>query len=403
MLSIKLSYKIIIFGFIFTFFSSFGQSFFIGLFNSQIRSDLNISHGQFGTIYALATLISSFTLIWLGKKIDDYKLIYFALFVIVLLFFASIFFSFIYNIYLLFIGIFFLRLSGQGLMSHTATTSISRFFERNRGKALSATWLGLSTAEFIMPVTIVFFLSIYSWRSIWLSIALLIVLILPFLSFFTVKEITLSSREKKDELLKNINIKSWTRREVLLDPKFYLVSLLMVALPAINTGVFVYQSFILESKVWGEFVIAKSFMFYAVLSVVTLFISGPIVDKITSRKLLPFMNLPTLVSMLILFYFDNYISSYFVLGLMGISNGLANVLGSSTWAEIYGVKYIGSIKALTTSMMVLSTALGTAIFGLIIDSGYSIEAIAIISSIYIVIVNILVVIFKRQIEPVYIK
>ena len=133
MLSIKLSYKIIIFGFIFTFFSSFGQSFFIGLFNSQIRSDLNISHGQFGTIYALATLISSFTLIWLGKKIDDYKLIYFALFVIVLLFFASIFFSFIYNIYLLFIGIFFLRLSGQGLMSHTATTSISRFFERNRG------------------------------------------------------------------------------------------------------------------------------------------------------------------------------------------------------------------------------------------------------------------------------
>jgi len=325
------------------------------------------------------------------------------LFVIVLLFFASIFFSFIYNIYLLFIGIFFLRLSGQGLMSHTATTSISRFFERNRGKALSATWLGLSTAEFIMPVTIVFFLSIYSWRSIWLSIALLIVLILPFLSFFTVKEITLSSREKKDELLKNSNIKSWTRREVLLDPKFYLVSLLMVALPAINTGVFVYQSFILESKVWGEFVIAKSFMFYAVLSVVTLFISGPIVDKITSRKLLPFMNLPTLVSMLILFYFDNYISSYFVLGLMGISNGLANVLGSSTWAEIYGVKYIGSIKALTTSMMVLSTALGTAIFGLIIDSGYSIEAIAIISSIYIVIVNILVVIFKRQIEPVYIK
>ena len=41
----------------------------------------------------------------------------------------------------------------------------------------------------------------------------------------------------------------------------------MLALPAINTGVFVYQSFILESKNWGDFVIAKSFMFYAILSV----------------------------------------------------------------------------------------------------------------------------------------
>jgi predicted MFS family arabinose efflux permease len=403
MIDIKLNYKIVIFGFIFTFFSSFGQSFFIGLFNSHIRSDLNISHGQFGSIYALATLISSFTLIWLGKKIDDYKLIYFALFVILLLFFASVFFSFVNNIYLLFIGIFLLRLSGQGLMSHTATTSISRYFDRSRGKALSTTWLGLSAAEFIMPVTIVFFLSIYSWRSIWLSIALIIVLLLPFLSFFTIKEVTLSSREKKNDLLKNSNIKSWTRTEVLIDPKFYLISLLMVALPAINTGVFVYQSFILESKLWGEFVIAKSFMLYAILSVVTLFISGPIVDKFTSRKLLPYMNLPSLISMLVLFYFDSYISAYFVLGLMGVSNGLANVLGSSTWAEIYGVKYIGSIKALTTAMMVFSTAFGTAIFGIIIDYGYSIEIIAIISSTYIVIANILVVIFKRQIEPVFIK
>jgi len=403
MLNIKLSYKIIIFGFIFTFFSSFGQSFFIGLFNSSIRSDLNISHGQFGAIYALASLISSLSLIWLGKKIDEFKLIHFSFLVIFLLFFASIFFSLVNGVYLLFAGIFLLRLSGQGLMSHTATASISRYFERSRGRALSATWLGLSTAEFIMPVTIVFFLSIYSWRSIWLSIALLIILFLPFISFFTIRKVTLLSREKENKLNNKYNIKSWSRKEVLYDPKFYLISLLMVALPAINTGVFVYQSFILESKLWGEFVIAKSFMIYAILSVLTLFISGPLVDKFTSRKILPFMNLPSLLSMIILFYFDSYISAYFVLGFMGISNGLANVLGSSTWAEIYGVKYIGSIKALTTAMMVFSTAFGTATFGLIIDSGYSIEVIAMISSAYIIVANILIVIIKKKIKPVLIK
>ena len=403
MFNIKLSFKIIIFGFIFTFFSSFGQSFFIGLFNSDIRIDLNISHGQFGTIYALATLLSSFTLIWVGKKIDDIKLIYFSFFVILLLFFSSIFFSFVNSIYLLFFGIFFLRLSGQGLMAHTATTGVSRFFDKSRGKALSVTWLGLSAAEFIMPITIVFFLSIYSWRSIWLSIALLIILFLPLFSFLAIKEITLSSREKEDFIFKKNNIKNWTRKEVLFDPKFYLISLLMVALPAINTGVFVYQSFILDSKNWGDFVIAKSFMAYAVLSVLTLFISGPIIDKFTSRKLLPFMNIPSFFAMLILFYFNNYVSAYFLLGLMGISNGLANVLGSSTWAELYGVKHLGSIKALTTAMMVFATAFGTPIFGMIIDLGYSIELIAIISSAYIITANILVIIFKRQIVPVLIK
>ena len=403
MLNIKLSFKIIIFGFIFTFFSSFGQSFFIGLFNSNIRSDLNISHGQFGAIYALATLVSSFTLIWVGKKIDDLKLINFSLFVILLLFFSSIFFSFISSIYLLFIGIFLLRLSGQGLMSHTATTSVSRYFNLNRGKALSATWLGLSAAEFIMPITIVFFLSAYSWRNIWISIGLLVILFLPVLSFLTIKNIKLSSREKDNLKFKKNNIKNWTRKEVLLDPKFYLISLVMLALPTINTGVFVYQSFILESKNWGNFVIAKSFMFYAILSVATLFISGPIIDKLTSRKILPLMNIPSLFAMLILFYFDNYISSYFLLGLMGVSNGLANVLGSSTWAEIYGVKHIGSIKALTTSMMVFSTAFGTAIFGIVIDLGYSIELIAMLSFAYIIVANVLIVIFKSKIKPVLTK
>ena len=403
MFNIKLNFKIIIFGFIFTFFSSFGQSFFIGLFNSNIRADLNISHGQFGTIYALATLISSFSLIWIGKKIDDYKLLNFAFFVILLLFFSSIFFSFINNIYLLFIGIFLLRLSGQGLMSHTATTSTTRYFNLNRGKALSGVWLGLSAAEFIMPITIVFFLSIYSWRNIWISIALLVIILLPIISFLTIKNIKLTSREEKNNNFKKNNIKSWTRKEVLLDPKFYLISLVMLALPAINTGVFVYQSFIIESKNWGEFVIAKSFMFYAILSVGTLFIAGPIIDKFSSRKILPLMNIPSLIAMLILFYFDNHLSSYFLLGLMGISNGLANILGSSTWAEIYGVRHIGSIKALTTSMMVFSTAFGTAIFGIVIDLGYSIEVIAIISFTYIIVANVLIIIFKRKIKPVFIK
>ena len=399
----NLSLKVIIFGFIFTFFSSFGQSFFIGLFNTQIRTDLNITHGQFGSIYALATLISSFTFIFVGKMIDDFKLIKFSLFVILVLFLSSTFFSYVNNIYLLIVGIFLLRFSGQGLMSHTATTSISRYFDFNRGKALSVAWLGLSAAEFIMPITIVFFLSLYSWRSIWLSIGLIIILFLPIISFLTIKNITLSSREKNNAKLKRSNIKSWTRKEILLDPKFYLISLVMLALPTINTGVFVYQSFILESKNWGEFVIAKSFMFYAVFSVVTLFISGHLIDKYTSRKILPLMNIPTLFAMIILFYSDNYISSYFLLGLMGVSNGLANVLGSSTWAEIYGVRHIGSIKALTTAMMVFSTAFGTAVFGIIIDLGYSIETIAMMSFVYISGSNILIIIFKSKIKPVLVK
>ena len=397
----SLSLKVIIFGFIFTFFSSFGQSFFLGLFNSSIRDTLSITQGQFGSIYASATLLSSFLLIWVGKKIDEINIFKFAFFVTLLLSFSCFFFSKISSASFLFIAIFLMRFSGQGMMSHTATTTISRYFTKSRGKALSTSWFGLSTAEFILPVLIVYLLTITAWQNIWVSISFLVLIFLPITSFALVKNLNFDSREetKKED---NKNIKQWKRIDVLKDYRFYVVCLNMLAMPWIATGVFVYQSFITESKDWGTFVIAQSFMVYSILSVITLLVSGFLIDKFTSRKLLIFMNIPLLFSTLVLIFFHNPLTSFIFLGLIGISNGLANVLGSSTWAEIYGVKHIGSIKALTTALMVFSTAFGTALFGLLIDKGYSIEQIAFVSSTYIFLSIVLLFFVRNKLNPQYI-
>ncbi len=396
----NMNFKVILFGFIFTFFSSFGQSFFLGLFNAPIRNELGITHGQFGNIYAVATICSSLLLIWVGKKIDDYSILKYSFFVIILLFFSTLFFSFINSIYFLALGIFLMRFSGQGLMSHTSTTTVSRFFERSRGKALSTIWFGLSTAEFILPVLITYFFLIYSWRTVWQGIAILIIVLLPLVILNTIKNIKLDTRESDPNPNKKIKIKSWKRREVLKDYRFYIVSLNMLAMPWIATGVFVYQSFITDSKMWSLYTIPKAFMVYSITSIGTLFVSGFLVDKFTGRKLISYMNLPLLLAMLTLLYFKNEIFAYVFLGLIGVSNGLANILGSSTWAEIYGVKFIGSIKALTTAFMVFSTAFGTAVFGVLIDKGFTIENIAFVGTAYILVSLVLLLIFRKTIEPV---
>ena len=397
----NLSLKVIIFGFIFTFFSSFGQSFFLGIFNTSIRETLSITHGQFGSIYASATLCSSLLLIWVGKKIDDINIFRFAIYVTLLLSFSCFFFSKISSIVFLFIAIFLMRFSGQGMMSHTATTTVSRYFTKSRGRALSICWFGLSSAEFILPVLMVFLLSLTTWQNIWTVIALLILIFLPIASFFLVRTVKLDTRESTEgEEFKEENIKQWKRIEVIKDYKFYIVSMNMLAMPWIATGVFVYQSFITESKNWGPFVIAQSFMSYSVFSVITLLISGFLIDKFTSRKLLIFMNIPLFLSTFVIIYFDAQFTAFIFLGLIGISNGLANVLGSSTWAEVYGVKHIGSIKALTTALMVFSTAFGTALFGILIDIGFSIEKIAIISALYILISFILLFLVRKKLNPI---
>ncbi len=399
MFKISINKKVVVFGFIFTFFSSFGQSFFLGLFNAPIRTELEISHGQFGNVYATATIFSSLLLIWVGKKIDEYRILYYSFFVIFLLFLSSLFFSFIDDIYLLALGIFLLRFSGQGLMSHTATTTISRFFNKTRGRALSTIWFGLSSAEFILPVFVTYLFLIYSWRTVWHGIAIIIIILLPFIIINTIRTIKLDSREHDQSSTKSLKIKNWRRRDVIKDYRFYIVSLNMLAMPWIATGVFVYQSFISDSKMWNVYTIPKGFMVYSIASIVTLFFSGFLVDRFTSRKLIPLMNIPLLIAMFILFNYQNELSAFIFLGLIGISNGLANVLGSSTWAEIYGVKFIGSIKALTAAFMVFSTAFGTAVFGFMIDNGFTIENIAFMSGIYIVISLSLLLIIRKNLEP----
>ena len=397
----SLSLKVLLFGFIFTFFSSFGQSFFLGLFNSSIRDALSITHGQFGSIYASATLLSSLILVWIGKKIDDVNILKFASYVIIFLSASCFIFSKISSVIFLFIGIFLMRLAGQGLSSHTATTTISRFFEKNRGRALSTCWLGLSLAEFTLPVLIVFLLTFIEWRDIWLSISILVIIVLPIVSYFLVKDVKLETREKSNSIEDPKEIRQWKRIEVLKDYRFYIISMSMLAMPWIATGSFVYQSFITTSKEWGPYIIAQSFMAYSIFSVITLFISGFIIDKFSSRRLLIYMNIPLLFSTIVLFSFDAQISSFFFFGLLGITNGLANVLGSSTWAEIYGVKYIGSIKALTTALMVFATAFGTALFGILIDFGFTIEQIAVVSGLYILTSLILLYLVKNKLNPEY--
>jgi MFS family permease len=320
--------------------------------------------------------------------------------------FAALFFSFINGIIFLAIGIFFLRLSGQGLMTHTASTAIARYFDQSRGKALSYIWVGMSLGEFLLPVIIVYFLTFIYWRNLWQGLTIIILLFLPVFTYLTIKNINIFSRENENRNKKNNNIdsiKSWSRKEILKDLRFYSVLPAMLACSFVITGIVINQTFIIESKDWGKFAIAKSFMIYSILTVVTLFLSGFLVDKFTSRKIFPLLNIPLLLSLAVLAIFNHPYSAFVFMGLMGITNGLSNVSISTFWAEIYGVNYLGSIKALTASLMVFSTALATVVFGVLIDLGYSIENIAFLCAIYTAISIFIVIIFQNSYKPTLIK
>jgi MFS family permease len=399
---VKNNSRFLLFGFILTFCSSFGQTFFIGIFNPYIREDLSLSHSEFGLIYSLATLLSSFSLIWIGKKIDDFKVIYFAIAVCLFLSFSSFFLTLVNNIILLFFAIYFLRLSGQGLMTHTASTSMAKFFDLNRGKALSISWLGLSLGEGFLPYLIIFLMKFFSWKVIWLGISISILCLVVPAVFFILKSYKDGATELSDVKKQKANhaIKNWTRSEVMRDSKFYFLLPAVLGPAFLSTGIFINQIYIFESKQWSMLLLAQGFTLYAVTSVLTLAISGFLIDRFSAIKVLPFYLLPTMVAYILVITSSWAFTPIAMMILMAMTNGTSSVLLTSTWSEIYGTKYLGGIRSITVSFFVFSTAIAPVLFGYLIDQQFTINQIFSMMLGYLVLANALFLFKLKDYRPI---
>ena len=396
---LKSNFQYLLFGFLMTFCSSFGQTFFLGIFNPFIREDLNLSHSEFGGIYSAATLVSSLTIIWLGKKIDDFKLRNFAIFVCISLFFAAVFMSQLSSLVHLLLAIFFLRLFGQGLMSHTSSTAMARYFDKNRGKALGVAWLGLSFGEGILPGLVIFLLNYLVWKKIWITIAVfLIVFVLP-LIVFLLKNFEDNSVEQ-EQSKKSENIKNWTRQEVLKDLRFYFLLPAVLCPAFLITGIFINQIYLFENLNWGINFIAPSFTAYAIFSVISLQLSGFLIDKFSALKILPFYLIPMILGLLFSLFFKFALSPVIFFILMAITNGTSNVLLTSTWSEMYGTKHLGAIRSITVSLMVFSTSLSPFLFGYLIDFGFDAKDIILFMVIYALFSNGLLLLRLKSYKPV---
>ena len=396
---LKSNFQYLLFGFLMTFCSSFGQTFFLGIFNPFIREDLNLSHSEFGGIYSAATLVSSLTIIWIGKKIDDFKLRNFAIFVCISLFFAAVFMSQLSSLVHLLLAIFFLRLFGQGLMSHTSSTAMARYFDKNRGKALGVAWLGLSFGEGILPGLVIFLLNYLVWKKIWITIAVfLIVFVLP-LIVFLLKNFEDNSVEQ-EQSKKSENIKNWTRQEVLKDLRFYFLLPAVLCPAFLITGIFINQIYLFENLNWGINFIAPSFTAYAIFSVISLQLSGFLIDKFSALKILPFYLIPMILGLLFSLLFKFALSPVVFFILMAITNGTSNVLLTSTWSEMYGTKHLGAIRSITVSLMVFSTSLSPFIFGYLIDFGFDAKDITLFMVIYALFSNGLLLLRLKSYKPV---
>lgn len=366
-------------GVLLTFCSSVGQTFFISLFAGEIRSDFDLSHGDFGLLYMLATLGSAITLIWLGKIVDHFEVANLAKLWILAIAGAAILLSIAQNWIALLLAIYLLRLFGQGMLTHTALVAMGRWFHAERGRAVAITTTGHQLGEGLLPILMVSLLVLVNWRVAWLLAAAgLLLLALPLSHKLLAVARTPSSAER-DQSERG---KQWTRAEVLKDVPFWMVCTGVLAPAFIGTSVFFHQVHLAQIKLWAPSVVASSFVMMSVTSICVGLLAGQLIDRFSARVMLPLFLCPLGVGCASLGYFDAPWSMQLFMFFLGTSYGISSAVFGSIWPEIYGTRHLGAIRAIVSAAMVFSSALGPGMTGWFIDRGIGFERQLYFMSVY---------------------
>lgn len=395
----KSQWRFLLFGFLLAFFSSPGQTFFISLFSGDIRRELGLSHGDFGTIYAIGTLASAISLIPLGRLVDTIRLRVIAAGITLGLVIAILHFSIVSSVLSLGIGIYLLRLSGQGMMSHLYSTAMTRRYVAERGRALAIAIFGHPASEFLMPLFVLGLLMVMDWRQVWQATAILVLLAMVPSLFLLVSRRKGQDGGGVEAGGRGRDGRQWTRRDMLLHWRFWMLSGLVLAPSFTSTGLFFHQIYFAELKTisLGQWV--SGYGFFATLSILASFAGGFLVDRFTASKIAPMAVAAMSLAVVMLYLAQPGPMVFVYFSVYGIVQGLSYTATAPVWAEIYGTKHLGGIKAIAQSMMVFASALSPVILGVMIDAGFSLLALLAVLGLVPLVSGVMAAVATRPANP----
>ncbi len=355
-------------GFLLTFTSSYGQTYFISIFAGEIMGAFDLSHGQWGGIYTAGTTASALAMVWSGTLTDRFRVRSLGTVVMLLLAASCLAMATVPGAFLLVGVVFALRLTGQGMMSHLAIVAMARWFVATRGQALSVASMGFAVAQAVLPLLFVALLARFDWRLLWVFAALSVVATIPVVVLLLRHERTPQSMAESAQV-RGMAGRHWTRPEMLRHWLFWLMIPALLGPPAWGTALFFQQVHLTEVKGWRLAEFVALFPLYTAVLIGATFASGWAIDRFGTGRIVPLYMLPFAASFLVLAEVQTIGGAAVGMVLLGLGSGIQATLPGAFWAEYFGTRHIGAIKAAATAIMVLGSALGPGITGALIDLG----------------------------------
>ena len=356
-------------GFLLTFASACGQTWFISLSATAIKQEYGLSDGGWGGLYTLATLASAALMFWQGSVVDRVSPRLVAIATVGGFAAAAAGMAVGQSVWILGLSLFLLRFCGQGMFGHIAMTAIGRWFVAQRGRAVAIANLGYPASEIILAAPVVLTIKTLGWRVVWMAAAgLLLLAVGPVISWLLAGSRTPQSMTAQQEQA-GLGGRHWQRREAI---RHWLLPALLPTLLTpgfMGTVLFFQQTNVASVKGWSLVAMAPGFTCFALAGVIASFVAGWAVDHFGGARLLPLLLLPIGVGMAVIGPASHVIVWYVALAMMGVTMGIASALWGAFLPTLYGTRHLGAIRSLSTTIMVFSTAIGPGLTGLLIDQG----------------------------------
>ncbi len=352
--------------------SSPGQTFFISLFAVEIRAEFDLSHGEWGGLYTVATLCSAAAMLWAGALADHLRARLLAGLAAAGLAATCFAMANVSAVWMLGVALFGLRFFGQGMLSHASVVSVGRWFQATRGKALAFAALGFAVAESVLPVTFVALTLWLGWRMGWAVAGAMTLAAIPLLFLLLRRE----RHPRGDvDMVRATGMwgRHWTRRDALGHWLFWAVLPGLLCMSSFGTALFFQQAQLVAEKGWSLSAFASLYPFYVAATLCSVFATGWALDRWGSRRILPLHLLPMAAGFVALSTAEGIGLAALGMALMGVTAGMGNAVIGAFWPEFYGTARLGAIRAVGASVSVFASATGPGVTGWLLDRGVSFE------------------------------
>ncbi|MBC6436783.1 MAG: MFS transporter [Rhodobacteraceae bacterium] len=358
-------------GLLLAFGSSFGQTYFIALFAGEIRAAHGLSNGDWGLLYTLATLGSALLLLGWGSLADTVPFSRLVPVITGLYACAALAMALGQSVWVLGLAVFLLRFCGQGMFGHIAATAMGRWFVATRGRAVAIKGLGYPLGEVSLPLLYVGLIAWIGWRQAWgVTAAVILFGLLPLLMGLLARD-RVPKGQTGTTGSPGLGGRHWTRGAALGHWLFPALVPLMLTPGFIGTVVFFHQVHVAEVKGWTLAQMAAGYPVYAVVTVISALVAGQAVDRFGVTQLLPLLVVPMGAAMFLIGPASAPWHWAAALGVLGLSQGMVGTFWGAFLPAIYGTDNLGAIWSLVVALLVISTAIGPGITGLVIDWGVS--------------------------------